>query len=207
MTALGELIDRETAAANAAMDAKEAQLDKYGYGRPPGHPLPAMADPTLLRYTIERARLDDMAYIRNSFAEGHKGAPGVASMTWRYYKRYIVPELNAALGRGDTQILAAYRRDGIVLGWIAFCRGRTVDTVHWVHTRHAIADEGEQLRRRGVMTALLDAAKLKPRLCYTFRGAWPRHRSDGVTMDERLLPWLRSRGQHAAYVPWEEWCV
>lgn len=31
---LGELIERETAAANACMDAKERALDEHGYGRP-----------------------------------------------------------------------------------------------------------------------------------------------------------------------------
>lgn len=34
--ALGELFETETNACNAAIDAKEAQIDAHGYGGPPG---------------------------------------------------------------------------------------------------------------------------------------------------------------------------
>jgi len=34
---LVDMIDRECAAAHAAMDRKQAEIDKYGYGRPPGY--------------------------------------------------------------------------------------------------------------------------------------------------------------------------
>lgn len=161
-----------------------------------------LAPPVPLRVAIRPVGLDDMAYVRNSFAEGHKNAPGDCSMTWRYYKRYVVPELNAALA--GSELLGAYRIDGVILGWLSICRGKRVDTVHWVHTRHSVGGELETYRRRGVMTALFDAARLGDRIAYTFRGAYPLHRS-GVTMDERLMPWLAARGQHAAFVPWEEW--
>lgn len=33
------IFDRECAAAHAAMDRKEAEMDKYGYGGPPGAPI------------------------------------------------------------------------------------------------------------------------------------------------------------------------
>lgn len=155
---------------------------------------------------IRPLRTEDLGYARWSFAEGHKGAPGVASMTWRYYKRFIVPELERALTFATTEILGAYVGSTVV-GWLAFARGKRVSTVHWVHVRFQLGDGGQELRRRGVMTALLDAAELGDRIAYTFKGAAPKHRNDGKTMDERLLPWLQKRGQHAAYVPWEEWCV
>lgn len=206
---------------------------------PASRHLPAVA---LTALTFAPVHLDDLPRVRTAFAEGHKHAPGADRMPWRFYKRYIVPELNAALTHPETQLLAAYApplwsEAPELYGWIAFARGRRVDTVHWVsvpywvpvpHTactgcadqkHHAIACHLHSslripLRRRGVMAALFDAAGLQERLAYTFRGARHEHRSDGVTMDERLMPWLRSRGYRIAapserdpgtYVKWEEW--
>lgn len=159
--------------------------------------------PPQLCLRIGPVRIDDHAWMRNSFAEGHKNAPGVSSMSWRYYKQYVVPELNACLAAAET--LAAYRIDGLVLGWLAISRGRRVDALHWVHTRYRYRDEPETFRQRGVMTALVDAAGLKERLVYTWRASYPRHRSDGQTMDERLLPWLRGKGHHVTHMNWSEW--
>jgi hypothetical protein len=159
-----------------------------------------------LSLDLRPLRAEDYGYARWSFAEGHKGAPGVSSMTWRYYKRFIAPELERALTFPTTEILGAYL-GGTVAGWLAFARGKRVSTVHWVHVRFQLGDGGMELRRRGVMTALLDAADLGDRIAYTFKGSAPKHRKDGKTMDERLLPWLQRRGQHAAYVPWEQWIL
>lgn len=162
---------------------------------------------------IRALRQADLGYARHSFAESHKDAPGVASMSWRTYKRFIVPELNSVLVHPTTELLGAYLGP-VVVGWIALARGKRVNTVHWLFTRYAIAArpdeapspwEGTECRRRHVASMLVDAAGLGERLVYTFKGAHPKHRSDGITMDERLVPWLRGRGQHAAYVPWEEW--
>lgn len=172
------------------------------------------AAPAPLAIDIRPLRLADMGYAKWSIAEGHKGAPGVSSMSWRHYKRFIVPELERALVWPGTEILAAYIGDQVV-GWLAFSRGKRVSTVHWVHVRFQLGDGGQELRRlgsrgladRGIMTMLFDEAKLGDRIAYTFKGAVPKHRSDGKTMDERLLPWLQRRGQHAAYVSWEEWCL
>lgn len=36
-TSLFDLIDQEYKAANEYYDRKEAEIDKYGYGRPPGY--------------------------------------------------------------------------------------------------------------------------------------------------------------------------
>ncbi len=191
----------------------------------PGLPLSSL--------TFARVRLADMDRVRTAFAEGHKHAPGCDRMPWRYYKRFTVPELNAALVHPDTQIVGAYADslfsdEPALHGWIAFARGKRVDTVHWVsvpywipvpHTactgcadpkHHAgrcplAPDNRTELRRRGIMTALLDAAGLQERLAYTFRGAKHEHRADGHTMDERLLPWLRERGHHVVHMPWGEW--
>lgn len=193
-------------------------------------PVAAPPPPVL---TFTPVRLADMARVRTAFAEGHKHAPGADRMPWRYYKRFVVPELNAALVHPDTEVLGAYVEpvlggDPDLYGWLAFARGRRVDTVHWVsvpywvpvaHTacigcttpkRHEMAcplatENRIPIRRRGIMTAMFDAAGLQERLVYTFRGAKHEHRSDGLTMDERLLPWMRARGHHVAYVKWEEW--
>lgn len=147
----------------------------------------------------------DFAYVRGSFAEGHKGAPGVMSMNWKYYKRYVVPELERVLRREGTELLGAYQHDGEIVGWLAFHRGRRASTIHWAHTRYRVGNDGPELRRRGIFSALLDRVDLGARIAYTFKGAYPKHRSDGQTLDEKLLPWLSSRGQHAAYIPWDEW--
>lgn len=195
--------------------------------RPAPAPLP-------LALTLRPVYLDDMPRVRNAFAEGHKHAPGVDRMPWRYYKQWVVPELRAALAHPETQLLGAYA-EGALCGWLAFARGRRVDTVHWVSTPfwfpvpadacHGCSESDEPgkpkrhsgecplnpsnrtaLRRRGIMTALLDAAALQERLVYTFRGAKHEHRNDGKTMDERLMPMLRARGHRGIeHVPWKEW--
>lgn len=120
-------------------------------------------------------------------------------------------------------------------GWIAYSRRyRSADNVHWVsvpyylplpHTLCIGCDPGERgkqehapacpfhpsrrtpIRRRGIMRALFDATGCKgQRLVYTHRGARHQHRNDGVTMDERLLPWLRARGYlDVQHMKWEEW--
>jgi hypothetical protein len=207
---------------------------------PAGRPPAILADP-LLAVSIMRVGLDDLPRVRTAFAEGHKHAPGCDRMPWRYYKRFVVPEFDEVLAHPDTVVLGAYVAPELgssapeLCGWIAFARGRRVDTVHWVSTpywfpvpheacigcepsesprsptRHAaacpLADANRTpLRRRGIMTALLDAAALQERLVYTFRGAKHEHRNDGITMDQRLLPMLRARGHRGVeHVPWKEW--
>ena len=167
-----------------------------------------------LAIDIRRPRREDLAYIRGTFHEGHKNSPDTAGMTWRHYKRFVEPALDGALQRPDTELLAAYTPIApIIVGWIAFHRGRRVDTVHWVHARYRITlphnerhpMDGEVLRRRRIMTQLFDVAQLRDRIAYTHKGAYAKHDHDGQTMDERLLPWLARRGQHAAFVPMEEW--
>lgn len=104
-----------------------------------GRAPPIIADP-LLALTIRPVYLDDLPRVRNAFAEGHKHAPGCDRMPWRYYKRFVVPELNEALVHPDTELLGAYATPVLgppvleLCGWIAFARGRSVDAVHWVST-------------------------------------------------------------------------
>lgn len=188
--------------------------------------------PIPLRYAP--VRLDDMARVRTAFAEGYKHAPGFTRMPWRLYKQHIVPELDRVLAWPSTELLGAYASSGELCGWLAYSRGRRVDTVHWISVpfwfplpravclgcksepgrslRHVspcqlAPDDRVPMRRRGVMTGLLAAAQLQSRLAYTHKGPLHEHRSDGKTMDERLMPWLHGRGyQGLAFVRWEEWC-
>ena len=195
--------------------------------------LPAVAPaPLSLALTFRRVALDDLPRVRGAFAEGYKHAPGVDRMPWRYYKRWVVPDLERVLTWPGADLLGGYDPSGQLCGWIAYSRGRRVDAVHWVSVpyylplshelcigcspgergqqQHAAAcplapANRTQIRRRGIMTALFDAAQLQERLVYTHRGPAREHGDDRRTMDERLLPWLRSRGHQPAFVKWEEW--
>ena len=146
-----------------------------------------------LALRIRHAHRDDpgeMAYLRSSFCEGYKASSNrLHKLTWPAFKRSERPKLDAVLARDDTQLLVA-DLEGLVAGWLAWSPGRRVDTVHWTHTRH-------EVRKRRVMCSVIDAAGLKNRLVYTHRGA---RRSD-----EWIVPWLASRGVHAAYLPLKEW--
>ena len=184
-----------------------------------------------LPIVLRPARREDLAYCRGSWAEGYKHSPDNGRMSWRVYKQHVVPRLHATLYRDDTQALAAYLGADIV-GWPAYVPGQRVSTVHWIHTRFAVWDPArctqdgcaiagnsvahgarcpghaqnlERLRRRGIMTALVDAAQLGDRIVYTHRGATPKHRGIRETSDEWICRWLRRRGINAAYVPMEEW--
>ncbi len=152
------------------------------------------AGPLTLR--IRSAVPGDLAYIRGSFSEGVKlSTRRLDDMPWPDFKRLERPRLYAVLARDDTRILVA-DHDGAIAGWLALVHGRRVDTVHWAHTRWKIG-QGELLRKRGVMRALVDAAQLKSRLVYTHRGA--------KRSDEWIVPWLARRGVTAAFVPWKDW--
>lgn len=165
----------------------------------PSHLTPVALSGAPLALRIRHARRDDpgeMAYIRSSFGEGYKQSSNrLFKLPWPDFKRLERPRLDAVLGRADTQLLVA-DLGGAVAGWLAWCPGRRVDTVHWTHTRLRIG-KGELLRKRGVMTALVNAAQLKNRLVYTHRGA---RRSD-----EWIVPWLARRGVTAAYLPLRDW--
>ena len=160
-----------------------------------------------LPISIRPTRIEDLPYIHGSFAEGRKLAPGYASMSWRAYKEHVVPTQRAVFAHPETKLLGAYLPTGVIVGWLAYWPRRSVSVVHWVHVRYTLAIrpglpaqpyEGENFRRRGVMTALFDAAQLG-RIAYTHRGGRSKHDRDGMTSDERLMPWLRARGHHPVF--------
>lgn len=162
---------------------------------------------TALPVSISRPSDSDRRYVLGSWSEAWKLVPPNADQSWFFYKRERVPLLRAVLERPDTELLGAYS-GGNIVGWLALCRMRRVDIVHWVHTRFRVGHDGDKLRKRRVMAQLFDAAELKPHLAYTFRGPRPRHPHPGESRersDEMVSSWLVDRGHHVAYIPYQEW--
>jgi hypothetical protein len=163
-----------------------------------------LADHAPLYPTLRAPVAADTGYLRRSWCEGYKQSPEAHRLSWRLYKQHVEPMLFDALGRADTRVVVA-DLDGAIVGWIAYSPGRRTSTVHWVHTRFEAPDTEEPLRRRGVMSRLVDAAQLGARVVYTHRGPYPRHRGCGETSDRWISRWMLGRGQFASYVPYEEW--
>lgn len=157
-----------------------------------------------LAITTRPMRGDDRAYVAHSWAEAYKHAPKMHALSWKIYKRLVVPDLDAVLARPETEVLIATAHGGsdAIVGWIAFERGRRVSTVHWIHTRFRLTPGAAGLRRRRIATDLLAAADLGARLVYTFHA--PRSRADAPSETE-LVQALARRGVSAAFVPYEEW--
>lgn len=156
--------------------------------------------------TIRPMHADDLPYVRSTWKEGHKDAPGAERMRWPVYKATVGKQIDAVLALPATVVLCAYADSGRVLGWLAYTPGRSISTVHWTHTR--FEEAGEPCRRRGVMTALLDKAALGKRFTYTFRGArrnnGAKRAGRGDSLDLTIAAWLRGRGVTAVHVPVEE---
>ena len=157
--------------------------------------------------SIRRGQDDDRRFIATSWKESHKDAPKMDRTPWPIYKQTTCKQIDALVDSTGTRLLVATVPDGRIAGWICYSPGKAISTVHWTYTRHTL--DGEHLRRRGVMAALIDAAELGKRFAYTFRG--PRRRNGGSTtgrgpsLDEPIVEWLRGRGVTAVYVPLVEW--
>ena len=143
----------------------------------------------------------DYGYALFSWRESAKKAPGPDRLPWSYFKTTHGSAFEKILDSGTA--LGAYTNEGELVGWLVMTPGKRVHTVHWVYVKH-------EKRRRGVMTALLDAADLGSRFIYTLRAR--RHRAplpDGGTtksLDETLVASLRARGVTATFVPLlKEW--
>lgn len=152
---------------------------------------------------IRSLKKEDIGYALFSWREGHKKSPGHDRMPWTYYKDTVGYALETILNDPATRLLGAYTPEKL-LGWIAVAPGNRVHTVHWVHVKHAL--DGSRTRRRGIMTALLDAAELGERFIYTLRGRrLKRDARPFRSLDETLVASLRARGVNATYVPLKEW--
>lgn len=165
------------------------------------HAAPPVALPALA-VTIAPATESDLPYCLGSWSESHKLTPGHQRMPWGLYKQHAVPELRSKLAASTVLVAHA---GGELVGWLAMSRGRRVHACHWVHTRYRVGQDGEPLRRRGVMTALLAAADLGSRFIYTHRGPLPRHGKGKTTSDEWITRKLAERGVFATFVPYQEW--
>lgn len=142
----------------------------------------------------------DLGYVRRSWLESYKHAPVMHRLPWPIYKQTAGRTIDLLLGRSDVKLLAAFEPDGKIVGWCAWSPGRAVSTLHWVYVRQLIDEV--PMRRRGVATALLDAAELGKVVVYTFHGA-RRHRGQPA-LDVPLSVWAKTRGVTATYAPVEE---
>lgn len=171
---------------------------------------------TALPIEIRPLRLDDRAYVRATWAHAYKESSRRLLQTpWSIFKQTIVRDLEAVAD--SSSMLGAFSPDNRIVGWLAFSPGSRVDTIHFAYTRSKLDDV--ETRRRGVMSALIDAAEIGSRIVYTHRGARPvkhrgrsgrsetaaRHVPHGETTDVPIAEWLRSRGRSVVFVPYEEW--
>lgn len=147
---------------------------------------------------------NDYVYARACWRESHKQAPGVDRVPWAYYKHEYGQLFEDISTREITKMIAAYRGSEL-LGWLCMTPGKRVHTLHWVHVRHTDS-AGNELRRRGLMGELFEAAQLGSRFIYTLRGRRLSRSKDGFkSLDEPLVKWLASRDIVATYVPLLQW--
>lgn len=152
----------------------------------------------------------DRGYVLFSWREGAKRAPSLDRLPWSYFRDTYGHAFGTVLDDPTTRVLGAYTDDsdeGKLIGWLLMSPGKRVSTVHWVHVKPEL--DGEQTRRRGTMTALLDAAQLGKNFVYTLHAKRNRAKlPDGSTsksLDETLVAALRARGITATFVAIKEW--
>ena len=152
----------------------------------------------------------DRGYVLFSWREGAKRAPSLHRLPWSYFRDTTCYAFGQILDDPATRVLGAYTDDsdeGKLLGWLLMTPGKRVSTVHWIHVKPEL--DGVQTRRRGTMTALLEAADLGPRFIYTLHAKRARAPlPDGSTsksLDETLVAALRARGITATFVALKEW--
>lgn len=156
---------------------------------------------------IRSMAIDDHGYVRATWREGMKDSPAYDRMPWPMYKQSAGAQVAGLVD--SAKLVGAYVPDGRIVGWLCMTPGQTIHTVHWVHTRWTLDDE--KCRRRGIMTALLDAADLGRRFVYTHRGPRRRHAeikhgsSRGMSIDSMLVEWLGQSGVVATHIPFAEW--
>lgn len=139
---------------------------------------------------------EDKPYALSSWRESHKQAPGASRMPWSFYKQKYGLIFRELLDRDLT--LGAYIGD-VLLGFLVASPGKRITTLHWVQVKFEVS--GQAVRRRGVMTALLEAANLGDKFVYTLKG----QKRKGGSFDETLVTTLAERGQTAVYTPLIDW--
>lgn len=142
----------------------------------------------------------DMAYALVSWRESHHESPQAKRMPWPYYKERYGRVFEKLLVEG--RCLGAYSATGNneLFGFLVMSPGKRVNTLHWVQTKFKDT-AGTLLRRRGIMTELLNAADLGKRFAYTLRA----RKKDGVTLDETIAKKILERDIVATYIPLLDW--
>ncbi len=151
----------------------------------------------------------DRGYVLASWREAHKQSPGADKVPWGYYKHEYGTMIARVLDDPATRLLGAYDENDKLLGWLAMTPGKRVNTLHWVLVKFELA--GVRLRRRGLMTALLEAAELGTRFVYTMRARRDRAKlRDGSftkSLDETLAQKLGDANVVAVYTPLKTWLL
>lgn len=161
----------------------------------------------IVNFSIQDLSPDDRGYVLASWRESHKQSPGADKVPWGFYKYEWGTMLSKIINDPTTKMLGAYADTGKLLGYLVMTPGKRVSTLHWVQVKFEL--DGEKLRRRGLMTALLEAAELGPRFIYTLRARRDRKTlPDGSvtkSLDESLAATLLARGAVAVYEPMKSW--
>ena len=150
---------------------------------------PPAFEPTIRPWRPARER----ALVAHSWRESWKDSPEMRRKSWSDYKARHVPVLDAILDRPDTTVLVAADPTDLAVGWMAFARWPSIDTVHWLWV-------AMQHRRRGIARFLL--AQLRSRIAYTHRAPIRRRQERA---DLVLTGKLRARGVVVSHVPYQEW--
>jgi hypothetical protein len=158
---------------------------------------------------IRQLDADDVGFALTSWRESHKPSPGADRVPWSYYRHEWGAKFNAILNDTATTMLGAYSHDDKLVGWLAMTPGKRVKTLHWCYVKWKLDDKS--MRRRGVMTALLEEADLGRNFVYTLR-ARRLYKDERATapvgaksLDEIIVQALREKGQNAAYISLKEW--
>lgn len=149
----------------------------------------------MVNYQIRELHPDDFGYALTTWRESHK--PATRGVPWSVYKYMYGAEFEKILRDRGTLALAAYAPDNAVLGYLVASPGKSVDTLHWTHTRR-LHGAGAYCRRQKVMTELIRAASFGDRYIYTLRAR--------KKLDKKLAEYTLAAGLgQAIYVPLKEW--
>ena len=164
---------------------------------------------------IAPAPLEALPYIRATWCESYHRSKEHAHRRFRTWKRGTLSTIDRVLGDPATRILIARspeveteRHGPAIVGWIVWSPGRSISTVHYIYVRHEVG--GIEWRRRGIMTALVDAADLGRRIAYTHHGearvgSYWKPKNLPRPLDEEIAEWLHEQGVTSVYEPIERW--
>lgn len=173
-------------------------------------PAPFRIEPPAVRDLSGLGLSDDRDYIAKSWLDSYHRARGNHRLPAdAYYPRHR-PTVERILAAPSTRALVALTPADRVIGWIVWTPSRYIPAVHYALVRHNL--DGEEWRRRGVLTALLAAAELGDQFVYTHAGEyrrggrWKRHHWPRP-LDEEIAAALARRGVSATFQAYREWAA